>query len=156
MILDRLTNADRHVAAHDGFARAWAFLRQDGVNNLPAGRHEVDGERVYAVVSEDRGRGPGSAKLESHRKYIDIQFVVSGRELIGWRDLSRDRSGGLGYDADRDIEFFAGSPETWFVVPPGSFVVLFPDDAHAPLAGEGPVRKIVMKVAVGGRREKAC
>ncbi|OQW96333.1 MAG: hypothetical protein BWK77_05230 [Verrucomicrobia bacterium A1] len=145
MILDALSNA----AMHTGFAEAFDFLRRAGLENLPPGRHEVRGAQLYASIGRDEGRGRDGARLETHRKYVDIQYVVSGEEVIGWSDLASCRASGLGYDEGRDIEFHTGAPRIWFPVPPGLFAVFFPEDAHAPLAGTGPVHKVVMKVAAG-------
>lgn len=148
MILDTLQNVPRHASLHPGFAEAFAFLQRADLVALPAGRVEVIGKRVFAIVGKDEGKGRERARLEAHRKYIDIQFVVSGDEWIGWRDLKTCRESGLGYSAEKEIEFYTATPTKWFRVPPGSFAIFFPEDAHAPLAGEGPVHKVVMKVAV--------
>ena len=150
MILDTLKNADRYAGLHPEFAEAFAFLKRPGLQELPAGRCEVLGKRVFAIVGKDDGKGRENARLEAHRKYIDIQYVISGDEWIGWRDLAACRDTGLGYDEQKEIEFYTAAPVKWFRVPPGSFAIFFPEDAHAPLAGEGPVHKVVMKVAVGG------
>ena len=148
MILDRLESADRYAALHPLFAAGFAFLRGRTWEGQPDGRVELDGARMYALPSRDRGRGRTGAKLETHRKYIDIQFVAEGDEWMGWEALEACRSTGLGYDGGRDIEFYTGAPRIWIPVPPGHFTIFFPEDAHAPLAGDGPVRKIVVKVRV--------
>jgi biofilm protein TabA len=149
MILDSIDNAARHEARHAGFGTAFRFLGRSDVAALPVGRHAVDGDRVYAIVARDTGRGRSASPLESHRRYIDIQYVLAGNEVMGWKDLAACAGTGSGYSEEKDIEFFSGAPAKWFTVPPGSFAIFFPDDAHAPLAGEGPVHKIVVKVAVG-------
>jgi biofilm protein TabA len=149
MILDTLKNADRHAALHPGFAEAFAFLRRMDIAALPVGRVEVIGKRVFAIIGKDEGKSREKARLEAHRKYIDIQLVVSGDEWIGWRDLKTCRESGLGYSAEKEIEFYTASPAKWFCVLPGSFAIFFPEDVHAPLAGAGPVHKVVVKVAVG-------
>ena len=148
MILDTLKNVARHVALHPDFSAAFEFLGNPAVAAIPVGRCEVLGGRVFAIVGKDEGKGREKARLEAHRKYIDIQFVVSGDEWIGWRDLKTCRETGLGYTAEKEIEFYTAAPVKWFRVPPGSFAIFFPEDAHAPLAGDGPVHKVVMKVAV--------
>ena len=148
MILDTLKNSARYVALHADFAAAFDFLNRPNVAALPAGRCDVLGKRVFAIVGKDLGKGRDKARLEAHRKYIDIQYVVSGDEWIGWRDLRTCRECGLGYSAEKEIEFYTAAAETWSQVPAGSFAIFFPEDAHAPLAGEGPVHKVVMKVAV--------
>jgi biofilm protein TabA len=148
MILDTLKNSTRYVALHPGFAAAFEFLNNPDVATLPAGRCDVRDDRLFAIVGKDQGKGRDKARLEAHRKYIDIQYVVSGDEWIGWRDLKTCRETGLGYSVEKEIEFYTAVPETWFQVPAGSFAIFFPEDAHAPLAGKGPAHKVVMKVAV--------
>ena len=74
MILDRLENAARYEAMYPGFRVAFEYLRKHHEGGgLEPGRHEVDGVRVYASVGKDEGRGRDGARLEAHRKYIDIQ-----------------------------------------------------------------------------------
>jgi len=148
MILDTLNNSGRYVALHPDFVAAFDFLKSPDVMTLPEGRRDVLEKRVFALVGKDEGKGRENARLEAHRKYIDIQYVVVGDEWIGWRDLSTCRETGLGYSAEKEIEFYTAAPETWLRVPAGSFAIFFPDDAHAPLAGQGSVHKVVMKVAV--------
>ena len=148
MLIDNLQNADRCLPLHPVFVGAFAFLRRVDLDQLPSGRHEIDGERLYAIVSRDQGRGCEQSLLEAHRRYIDIQFVVSGEECIGWLPISDRKRVSSPYNADKDLEFFFDRPATWLVVSPGNFVVFYPEDAHAPLAAQGPIHKVVVKVAV--------
>lgn len=148
MIVDRLENADRYCDMHPEFARAFAFLERGDLAELPAERHEIDGDRLFCMISKGPGRPRAEAKLEAHRKYIDIQYVIAGDEEMGWKPTSDCRVVDVPYDADKDIEFFKDEPDSWNQVPPGSFVVFFPEDAHAPLVGEDQIHKVVLKVAV--------
>ena len=149
MILDSLSNSMCYAEKHPLFQAAFDFLADKELDRLPPGKYILNADSLYAVVSRDEGRGRDAARLEAHRRYIDIQFVAAGEELIGWRDLSSCRTRAQAYDSGKDIEFFADEPERWVSVPPGSFAIFFPEDAHAPLAGCGPVRKVVVKVAAG-------
>jgi len=146
MILDRLENAARYFPLHPRLAAAFDFLRRKDIADLPAGRHAVDGDRIYATVVKDNGRGPEKARLELHRRYLDIQFTLSGQEVIGWKSAATCSASIEGYNPGRDIEFPADKPDLWVEVPAGVYMVVFPEDAHAPLAGAGPVHKVVMKV----------
>ncbi len=148
MILDRLEQMDRYRAAHHRFFKAFAFLRQGGLEALPLGRHEIDGDRIYAMVCRDPAQTRDQAKLEAHRKYIDIQVVLSGTDEMGWRSRSRCTKPDVEYDVEKDVEFFADPPDAWTAVGEGAFAVFFPEDAHAPLVGTGDLHKIVVKVAV--------
>jgi YhcH/YjgK/YiaL family protein len=148
MILDFLENAERYVGTHPAFAAAFAFLRRPDLATLPNGRVELDGEKLYALVQQPEGRGRAAARLEAHRKYADIQFVISGHEEYGWRARADAAVVSEPYDAARDLEFFGGAPAVWLPAPAGSLAVFFPEDLHAPLAGVGPLHKIVLKVRV--------
>ncbi len=84
MIIDRLEFADRYVALHPQFGAAFRFLRQMDPNALPDGRLEINGSDLFAIVERTTGKGPGGTQVEHHRRYLDIQYVVSGEETIGW------------------------------------------------------------------------
>ncbi len=86
--------------------------------------------------------------MEVHRRYVDVQLCLIGDEQIGWRPLAQCAAPQGPFDCERDIQFFNDRPETWLALRPGLFAIFFPDDAHAPLAGEGEVRKAVFKLAV--------
>jgi YhcH/YjgK/YiaL family protein len=147
MILDDLSSAARYAGLNPGFAAGFEFLARRDLEQLDGGRHAIDGERVFALVNRDPGRGRQGARLEAHRRYIDIQFLVSGREEIGWRPTAECRRPSEAYCAERDIMFFADDPATWIALPTGKFMIFYPEDAHAPLAAEGPNLKVVIKVA---------
>ncbi len=147
MILDTLGNAAKYAGLKMGISEAFGFLDQPGLAELPDGEYEIFGDRVYAIIAHENGRQIDEGKLEGHRKYIDIQYVISGEESMGWKareGLVRS----MDYDAERDLEFFEGKPDSVGRVSPGSFAVFLPTDAHLPLIGNGPIHKVVVKVAV--------
>jgi biofilm protein TabA len=148
MILDTLANADRYYAVHPLFRRALEFLRTRDCESIPPGRIELQGADLYAMISVQPGKTPGEAVLEAHRKYIDIQYVISGEESMGWRDVTECREVQQEYNADKDVAFFADKPSFWLTAHPGTFVVFFPEDAHAPLVSNGSIRKVVVKIAL--------
>lgn len=148
MILGTLTQADRYLALHPLFTHAFDFLRTTDLATLPPGRHVIDGEALFVIIEDRPGRRREEAKLECHRRYIDIQFVFEGVDEMGWRPLSDCRQPVADYDDARDIRFFNDAPDTWIATPAGSFCVFFPDDTHAPLVSAGRIRKAVVKVAV--------
>jgi biofilm protein TabA len=148
MVLDTLAVADRYAGLHPRFGEAFGFLSKASLASLGAGRHEIDGDRVYVLVDYRSGRGHQGARLEAHRRYIDIQYTIEGMEEIGWTPLAACRPPADGFDEAKDIAFFDDRPATWLSVPPGHFAVFFPDDAHAPLGGQGQLKKAVVKIAV--------
>jgi biofilm protein TabA len=146
MILDTLARSSRYHALHPAFARAFDLLANSDWTALQPGRHEIDGDRIYVLVDHTEGRGREGARLEAHRRYLDIQFTIDGCEEIGWMSLTECRQATGGFDLSRDIQFFSDSPRAWVTVPAGHFAIFFPEDAHAPLAGRGAVKKANVKV----------
>lgn len=147
MILDTLLHAGRYSGLHPAFARAFGFLNTADLESLAPGRHDIDGDRMYVSIDHQVGRGRDGARLEAHRRYIDIQFTIDGDEEIGWSPLEACPTAAP-YDAARDIRFFDSRPQVWLAVPAGTFAIFFPEDAHAPLAGHGLLRKAIVKIQV--------
>lgn len=148
MILDRLQNAEQYFAFHPGFRAAFQYLRDHDCARLPAGRHEIDGERLFVMINRGPGRGHRGAKMESHQKYIDIQYAISGTDEIGWKPTSECVDIHLPFNLEKDVALYNDVPETWISVPPTRFVVFLPEDAHAPMGAECELVKAVFKVAV--------
>lgn len=148
MILDTLANADRYSALHPRFAHAFEFLRGTDLLALAPGRYEVQGEQIFVIIENRPGRTRAEAKLECHRRCIDIQLVLEGVDEMGWKPRAQCVDPATDYDAVRDIRFFNDAPAGWIAVPAGAFCIFFPEDAHAPLVSSGAIRKAVVKVAV--------
>jgi len=145
MILGQLENAPRYLNLNPLFAAAFDFLATVDLAALPPGRRAGPG---FGVIVFD-GEGLGSeARLEAHRREIDVHFVVAGDESIGWRPTSQCTRELHPYDPQRDLVRFEDAPALWCPLPTGSFAVCFPDDGHAPFGGTGPVRKVILKVPV--------
>ncbi len=148
MIADSFSQQHRYVSLHRRFAEAFSFLESTDLAALPDGKHVIDGEQLFASVIRKPGISRDDAVLEIHRRYIDIQYLVSGKEEIGWKMLARCSAPKGEYDPDREIRFFQDHPSMWLHLDPGMFAVFFPADAHAPMVGRGPLHKVVVKVAL--------
>ena len=139
MIIDRLEEANQYCRLHPGFDAAFDLLRSTPSTKSAPGRHEVMGDSLVLIIDHVEGKGREAARLEAHRKYIDVQLLSPAKgavvEEFGWRPTAACSQTTAKYDAAKDIVFFGDQPEIWFAVPPGYFVVFFPSDAHAPLAG---------------------
>jgi biofilm protein TabA len=156
MILDTLSQCERYLRLHPAFLRAFEFLGRPDLALLGPGRHTVDGDRLYVSIDHKEGRGREGARLESHRRYIDIQFTIEGNEEIGWLPVAGCDLPNGAFDEDRAIRFYEDRPRTWVSVPPGQFAIFFPDDAHAPLGGHGLLKKAIAKIAITGLREASA
>ena len=147
IIINKLQYAERYFKMHPAFEKAFAFLRQDDLAGLAAERYEIDGNNLFCMISKGPGRSRSEAKLEAHRKYIDIQYVIAGTDEMGWKPTADCKMIDTDYDVDKDIEFFKDQPDSWTEVPAGSFVIFFPQDAHAPLVSDEEIHKAVLKIA---------
>jgi len=152
MIVTDLNNIDCHCDMSLALTKAIEFLRLRGIQNLPDGTVEIEGNKVYAIIQRYETQAAGSPKFEHHRKYIDVQYLVSGEEIIGWTPSERIIISEP-YDAEKDIAFGTAPAGKWTPVhlEAGQAAVLWPEDGHAPKLAAGTpsaVMKIVVKVAV--------
>jgi biofilm protein TabA len=147
MILGALSEAHRYVGLHPRFDRAFEFLARADLAALPPGRQAVDGDLLYVSIDVTEGRSREGARLEAHRRYIDIQYTIDGAEEIGWLPLAACRAPRGAFDPDKDVVFFDDRPAAWLAVAAGRFAIFFPEDAHAPLGGRGLLRKAIVKIA---------
>ena len=151
MILDTLDNSARYEALNSRFAKAFAYLRTvDGTQAL--GRHDLDGDHCFALVQTYETKPVEKAKFEAHRKYIDVQFIHSGRETILWAPLAAMEEEMMPYTEEKEAALWKLVPDvTPLHMSGGHFAILYPQDAHAPCIEWGPagqVFKVVVKVAV--------
>jgi len=152
MVVSDLDHPDHQIAGTSGLRKAFAFLRSPDTHCLPDGRVEIEGDRVFALVQRYETMMTDAPKFECHRKYIDVQFIVSGEEVIGWAPLER-MTITEAYDAEKDICFGTVAKGRWtpLYLLAGQLAVLWPEDGHAPKLASGAsslVMKIVVKVAV--------
>lgn len=159
MIIDRLSNIDASFyptlfgcAEKSGLVRrlhaGFQYLQETDFSSLPASTVQIEGDNVFAMIQEYNTKPRAQGFWESHRKYIDIQYVVSGVEHMGFANLAQLTAGP--YDAEKDLIVHEGSG-SFVLLPAGMFTLLFPEDAHMPqiaVDSPHPVKKVVVKVAV--------
>jgi YhcH/YjgK/YiaL family protein len=148
VILDTLARSHHYQDIHPLFAQAFGILQRTDLAGLPAGRHEIDGDRLFLLIDHVTGVGRERTRIEHHRRYIDIQVCIEGLEEIGWMSIECCQKRDGEFDQAKDVGFFAEEPSTWLTLQPMHFAVFFPADAHAPLGGSGPVKKAILKVLV--------
>jgi 2-dehydro-3-deoxyphosphogluconate aldolase / (4S)-4-hydroxy-2-oxoglutarate aldolase len=150
MIIDTLQNAAKYYGVHPSFKKAFEFLQNTDLNNLADGRFEIDGDNLKAIVSNNDGKTAEQslAKFECHNKNIDIQLTIKGLETIGWKPRAKCVDVKAAYNPEKDVAFYNDKPDMFFQLTDGQFAILFPEDVHAPMIGEGAIKKIVIKVKI--------
>lgn len=153
MILDRIENASLYVNLHAGFAKAFEILKDKSLATKQDGKYPVDGDNIFYTIGRYTTKPMSKGKLEAHREYIDIQFLLEGIEMFGHTPIK-----GLKitqeYDCQKDIAFYQTPVEiTKVKLEPGVFCILFPQDAHQPgcsLTEPAEVKKVVIKIKMNG------
>ena len=149
MILDTIDNAHLYASLHTSFAKAFEILRDSTMPRKGDGRYTVDGDKVYYMIQCCTTKPMSQGRLEAHRKYIDIQFLLSGQELLGYAPV-KDLTVAEEYNPQKEIAFFNTPKDiTKIKLEPGLFCIFFPDDAHLPcchLAEPAEARKVVIKI----------
>ena len=152
MIFDNIKNFKKYCKMNAGFEKGFDFIRRAVEENLPQGKYEIDGKNVYASVQEYNAKDLENCKYEGHRNYIDIQYIISGTEIMDFVDISKTEPTAP-YNAEKDVTYFAHAPSACrLVVEDGEYAIFMPYDIHrpgiAPNDVSAPVRKVVVKVRV--------
>ena len=131
--------------------KAFSFLKGNDLTSLEVKRYDIDGDNLYATVSENLTKNEEDSKFEAHRKYIDIQHVINGSEQMSISPLSMKKDVIAPYDPAKDVELMTVNEVTSYEATPGKFFIFFPTDIHRPgvkIGENKTVRKIVVKVKI--------
>lgn len=152
MIIDTLRNASTYYSVHPLFEKAFDFIsrNQADLAAMEPGRYEIDGDNLKAIISQKKGMtvAESVAKFECHNKYIDIQLCIDGYEQMGWKPREKCLSEKGGYNEEKDVQLYNDQPDMYFHLANGQFAIFFPADVHAPMIGEGEIKKLVIKVKI--------
>jgi YhcH/YjgK/YiaL family protein len=148
MIVDSLENASLYHGLGERLRKALDYLHVTDFSMLATGSHEIEGKAVYAIVNDYETQLYEAQAFEAHRKYIDVQYLAQGEELIGYTPYA-GQTATREYQEEHDYALYQGEPD-FIHMRQGMFAIFFPTDLHMPGMGESvaPVRKVVVKVAV--------
>jgi YhcH/YjgK/YiaL family protein len=153
MIVDRLENASLYRPLGSRIAQALDYLAATDFTKVSDGRHPLDADRLFAMVSRYRPKPPAEIVWEAHRQFIDVQYVVEGVERMGYAPLTDDSSVRQVYNPQKDFALYDVEGD-FFAVRAGTFVIFTPHDVHAPGLTDDPHRlpgnvcKVVVKCRV--------
>jgi len=149
MIVDTLNNASKYFSAHSLFAKAFDYISKTDLANAADGKADIaDGLKSIFSNSQGKTKEASLAKFECHNKNIDIQVCINGEETIGWKPREKCVIPNGEYNEEKDVQFYNDSPDTFFQLTNGQFAIFFPEDVHAPMIGEGQIKKLVIKVRI--------
>jgi biofilm protein TabA len=149
--VDKKEFAISYFKNKERWEKAFKFLAGSDLSKLEIRKYDIDGDNLFATVSEYATKNEETTNFEAHRKYIDIQYVISGKEIMNKAPISKVSMVVTPYDSSKDIEFMKVGTIVKYVATQSNFFIFFPGDAHRPGIKDGvssTVRKIVVKVKV--------
>ena len=157
MILDNIRFIERYRGLKKEIFSALEFLKRNEDNpELEDGKYAIAGDEFTALVIRANTVHPEESKMEIHRKFMDIHFLLDGEEFFGY---SSDFQSDSGYEPKKDIDFGSGSEEVFYRVQKGDFYIVWPEEAHRPLAqikgNPAEVRKIICKIRIDGTKNES-
>ncbi|MDQ7818208.1 MAG: YhcH/YjgK/YiaL family protein [Melioribacteraceae bacterium] len=147
MIFDQLKNAHLYFVISDRVKKAFDYLVSTDFENLEPGRYDIEGNDIYAIVQQYDTKPLTSGKWEAHKKYLDIQYMVNGKEKMGYSHKNK-MIVTHEYNEGKDALYLKGDGN-FLVAEAGYFAIFFPSDVHMPCIAlnlSTPVKKVVVKV----------
>lgn len=144
MIVDYIQYYMKYADIVPGFIEGFQFALS--LKDKSAGRYELN-EDIYAMVQEGVTEELNEGAYESHKKYIDVQIMVEGEEVMKWQEVNHLKES-IPYNEEKDAEFRIGDGDS-IHVKKDMFYLVFPQDAHKPCRHEEiPTiyKKIVLKI----------
>ena len=146
MIIDNLTNAEKYIALHKDFKLVFDYLKNNNLETMNCAKNiQLRGEEVFFNLDEYETKQ--TQKLEAHKKYIDIQVVITGEEYMGYTNID-NTTVTEEYDKNRDVMFLDGNVDK-VLATNKNFIIFYPEDAHMPaLSVTEPkkVKKAIFKI----------
>jgi len=131
MIVDRIENSEIYYDIHPDFKTAFNFLKSVKIEDFTEDKIIIDEDNIFAILNDYTTKDSDVSKLEAHKKYIDIQYMLTGSELIGYSPLT-DEIPSEKYNTESDIAFYDDKPLFYSQITPGMFSILYPADLHMP------------------------
>lgn len=150
MVIDHVHQAALYYKLHPGIEAALRYIQATDFTKVDNGTYPIDGDQLFAIVQEYDTKDPSSEKLEAHKKYIDVQFMIHGQEQMGHALLNKQVTT-RDYRTEDDFMLFDEAPDFFSVVTEGMFTIFFPPDLHMPCIlhqRSSHVKKVVVKVSI--------
>ena len=149
MIIDKLENSGIYKNLGERILIALDYLQNLDTKKLTEGKFEIEGDKIFALISFYNTKNREDCFPEAHRKYIDVQYVAEGEELIGYVPFDFQK---VHKEYNENYDFMLYDAEPSFVkINKGMFAIFYPEDLHMPgikISENLPVKKVVIKVKV--------
>ena len=146
MIVSNLKNSSRIESLHPLFRTLFEYVKSHDLLHADLGRIDIAGDDLYINNVAADGVSADKQPLEVHRAYIDVHILLEGAERIGWKPLEDVTEEIKSYSEEGDCALYSDRATTYIDLRPGEYVIVYPEDTHAPLIGQGKIRKLIAKV----------
>jgi YhcH/YjgK/YiaL family protein len=149
MIFDKISNSGKYKCLSPRLAKGLEYISVTDFSRMEAGKYELDGEALIAIVSEYETKSSGQCALEAHCKYLDIQYMLVGEEYVGLNFLHKQVPSKAYSDAD-DYALYTDSC-SMVKLTAGHFAIFYPEDLHMPgvqIENPARIRKVIIKVLI--------
>ncbi len=146
MIVSNLQNSQRVEGLHPLFKTLFDYVKSHDLLHADLGRIEIKGDELFINNVNPECVAAEKQVLELHRDYIDVHILLEGAERIGWKAIEDLTSEVKPYEKEGDCALYSDVPTTFVDLLPGQFMIVYPEDPHAPVIGEGKIRKLIAKV----------
>ena len=148
MIVSNLKNSQRIEGLHPLFKSLFDYVKTHDLLHADLGRIEIEGDRLFINNVNPECVAPEKQVLELHHDYIDVHILLEGAERIGWKALEDLQNETKAYSEEGDCALYSDVPTAYVDLLPGQFAIVYPEDPHAPVIGNGKIRKLIAKVKI--------
>ena len=133
---------------HPLFKQLFDYVKTHDLLHTECGRIGLAGDDLFINNVNPTCVSASDQVLEVHRDYIDVHILLEGKERIGWKALEDVTDLKQAYQKEGDCALYSDTPTSFVDLLPGQFLIVFPEDPHAPVIGEGKIRKLIGKVKI--------
>lgn len=148
MIVSNLQNSERIESLHPLFKQLFDYVKTHDLLHTECGRIELAGDDLFINNVNPTCVSASDQVLEVHRDYIDVHILLEGKERIGWKALEDVTDLKQAYQKEGDCALYSDTPTSFVDLLPGQFLIVYPEDPHAPVIGEGKIRKLIGKIKI--------
>lgn len=149
MIIDKIQNAYLYYGINDRIKKALEYIKNTDLSTLRNGKYEIDEENIFIIIQDYQSKPLPDGKWEAHKKYTDIQYIIKGKEQLGYLNIN-EFSPNTDYDKEKDLIFGEGNG-SFLQAQEDYFLIFTPEDAHMPgiyINKPEYVKKAVVKIKV--------
>ena len=129
MVIDKIENYKIYAKLGKRISKAFDYLNENDLNHMELGKHVIDNDDIFALVQKYDTKDREECKLEGHYKYIDIQYIIKGSEIMGVTSLTNQEPI---YKNENDDYAIYSADTSLIRIDERMFAIFFPDDLHMP------------------------